>query len=547
MKLNDLPFNVHLITPTEQMLKYLRPVKVMDIYDNSGVNFHENGLYSVSTFGRVGTVDRDVRFSFIDLKMPIFHPEVFENIKKLKALYADICSGVRYAVFDETIKDFVVATSVEGKTGFNFFMENWNKIVFKETSSDLRKLRIEFLTKYSKQATMDKYLVMPAGLRDIEVDEKGQTKEDDINGLYRRLLSAANTVSAVDSQHDISVYDVPRWTMQRVANEIYETIMNMLKGKNGWIQRKWGARRTMNGTRNVITAMDTSLSYIDSPDALEASDTQIGFVQVLRGALPFTLNGLKSGILGNKFGSDDSSVWLVNRKTLKQELVDVSIETLDFYGTRTGMEKLINRFFIRESRNKPIIIEGYYLGLIYVDDTSYRVFNDIGELPSHLSPKNVFPLTLSDLLFTSTTKHFKSLVGTLTRYPVTGTGSIYPTKYKVRTTTKSYTKVMLDDNWEPNKEETVYNFPDRDPKSSWLDSLVPHSIRLAGLGADFDGDTSSSPILYSAEAVNEIENYFTKRNAFVATHGGLVASANTDTVNLVIRNLTGKPNREARL
>lgn len=546
MKISDLPFNVTLLSPSEADVRYLRPVKVMDIYDNSGVNFHEEGLYSVSTFGRVGSKDRDRKFSYVDLKMPIFHPEVFENIRQLKALYAEILAGVRYAVFDETTKDFVPASQLEGRTGYSFFLEYWDRLVFKESPSDLRKLRIQFIAKYRSKALMSKYLVMPAGLRDIDVDE-GQTREDDINGLYRKLLSAANTITSVRGDHDVSVYDVPRWSMQRTANEIYESIMNTLKGKGGWIQRKWAARRTINGTRNVITAMDTSMRYIDAPDAIEASDTQIGLVQVLRGALPFTLNGLSDGILGETFGGDDLSVWLVNPTTLERELVDVSIETLDRYGTRTGMEKLINRFFVPETRNKPILVEGYYLGLIYVDEAHYRVFKDIAELPEYLSRKNVYPLTLADLLYTSTTKHYKRLVGTVTRYPVTGTGSIYPTKFKVRTTTKTYTKIPLNDAWEPQPEETVYNFPDRDKKATWLNSLTPHTIRIKGMSADFDGDTCSSPIMYSEETIAEIERYFHLRNSFVGTGGGLVASANTDTVNLVVSNLTGIPTREARL
>lgn len=484
MKISDLPFNVTLLSPTQSDVRYLRPVKVMEIYDNSGVNFHEDGLYSVSTFGRVGSKDRDRKFSFIDLKMPIFHPEVFENIRQLKALYAEILAGVRYAVFDEVSNDFVPATQLEGRTGYSFFLEYWDRLVFKDSPSDLRKLRIAFIDKYKGKALMDKYLVMPAGLRDIDIDESGQTREDDINGLYRRLLSAANTIASVRGDHDVSVYDVPRWTMQRTANEIYESIMNTLKGKGGWIQRKWAARRTINGTRNVITAMDSSVTYLDSPDALEVSDTQIGLVQVLRGALPFTINGLQQSILGQTFSSEDLSIWLVNPKTLKQELVDVSIDTLDRYGTRTGMEKLINRFFVPEARYKPILIEGFYLGLIYVDDQYYRIFKDLSELPEHLDRKNVHPLTLADLLYTSTVKSNKNLVGTITRYPVTGTGSIYPTKFKVRTTTKSFTKVPLDDSWEPIVEETVYNFPDRSKDAQWLNSLSVASHRLAGLGAD---------------------------------------------------------------
>lgn len=483
MKIKEIPFNISLLTPTDQDVKFLRPVKVMEIYDNTGVNFHDDGFYSTSIFGRVGSKERDKIFAYIDLKMPIFHPEVFENLKKLKELYAGIMSGTAYATWDDVTKDFVASNPMLGKTGYDFFMEHWPKIQYKETPSDLRKLRIKFLEKYKNESLMSKHLVMPAGLRDIEV-ENGQTREDDINGLYKRLLSASNTITSVTGDHDYSVYNVPRWVMQRTAGEIYEMIMSTLKGKGGWIQRVFASRKTINGTRNVITAMDTSVPFMDSPDSIEPSDSLIGLVQVLRGALPFTINGLNNSILQETFGGDDLSVWLVNRKTLERELVEVSIETIDRYGTRTGREKLINRFFVPESRNRPLVIEGYYLGLIYVDDKYFRVFKDINELPEHLSRKNVYPLTLADLLYTSTIDNYRNLSGTITRYPVTGTGSTYPTKFKVRTTTKTFTKTRLDSMWEPIPDSTVYNFPDRSKDARWMSSLSVHSIRLAGLGGD---------------------------------------------------------------
>lgn len=483
-KLSQLPFNIWLAQPTDKAVQFVGEVKVMDIYDNSGVNFHPDGLYSARIFGRVGSEERDTRFGYIRLNTVVFHPVVFEILKKLKGLYVEIMAGHEYAIFDEQEKDFVRADAITGQTGFSFFMKHWTRIVFKQTDSDLRKLRIELIEKYKKHALLDRYLIMPAGLRDLEVTENGQTREDEINGLYRKLLNASNTISSVFEGQEESVYDVPRWTMQRVAVEIYEQIIAMVKGKGGWVQKKWGSRKTINGTRNVITSMDTSSAWLDSEDTLGLEDTQIGFIQVLRGALPYTVNALKSGFLGDVFGADEGEVWLTNKKTLKRELVEVSTETYDRYATRPGYEKLINRFFMRDARSKPIVIEGYYLGLIYVDEQNFRLFQDIDDLPEHLSKKNVSPMTLSDLLYVSTIRNYRELVGTMTRYPVTGTGSTYPTYFKCRTTVATTTKIGFNEAWEPDEDLKVSNFPDRSKDAVWMDSLSPSPCRLVGLGGD---------------------------------------------------------------
>lgn len=545
-RLRDLPFNISLLIPDRGMIRTLRPTKVIDIYDQSGVNFHDDGLYSVSTFGRVGTEDRDRVFSYIDLKTQILHPEIFYNLVQLKGLYGEIMASQKYAYFDEELKDFVAADAITGETGYGFFMSHWKKTQFKRTNSDLRDLRIEFIEKYKEHSAIGQLLVMPAGLRDIEITDLGQTREDDINAFYKKMISAANAISDSNVDQNISIYDVPRWTMQRVINQLYDYILLTIKGKQGWFQRKWGSRNTINGTRNVVTAMDTSVPYLDSPDAIEVSDTLIGFSQVLRGALPFTLHGLNRGILGQTFGVEADQVLLTNRKTLKAEYVDVTFELQDRYMSRQGVEKFVNKFYLPKLRNRAVVIEDRYLGLMYEDDNFFKVFKDIDDLPEGFSRKNVKPLTLSDVLYTSTYDLYRKLVGTVTRYPITGTGSIYPTFYKVRTTEKSSKKTPLDDQWQPIESETVHNFPDRGPNPIWLESLVPHITRIAGLSMDFDGDTGSSPILYSEEAQNEVTAFYKRAASYITADKKLITSANNDTVALVVANLTGAPKRAPR-
>ena len=51
----------------DSLVRTMRPVTRTDIYDGVTSNFHEDGLFSITTFGRVGSEERDNNFSFIRL------------------------------------------------------------------------------------------------------------------------------------------------------------------------------------------------------------------------------------------------------------------------------------------------------------------------------------------------------------------------------------------------------------------------------------------------------------------------------------------------
>lgn len=541
MNLRDIPFNVWLLAPNAANVQTMRAVKALDTYDSTGTTFHPDGLFSIETFGRIGSEARDSTPAYIDLKTKILHPEVYLLLVSLRSLYGGILSGKQYAKWDAEESDFVNASEVEGQTGYSFFMSYWKDLKIKKNKSDTRNEKIDVIEKY-RGATMSRHYVVPAGLRDVQIDERGRTTEDEVNDHYRRLLTIANTIVNADIESNEAFMDAPRFALQKAAVAIFQMYTKTFGGKRGWFQGKLQRRNTLAGSRNVITAMYTSSSYIGGPDSIKATDTEIGFTQTLRAALPFTLHALQAGVLGEVFDGKSNQVWLVNRKSLKRELVDISPEVMDSYGTRPGIERLINRFFVDSLRTKPIVIGSHYLALIYVDNEKFKVFTDIDELPAGFNKDNVYPLTLSDLLYTSCYMPYKDLVGTITRYPVTGTGSIYPTTMKVRTTTVSEVKRALGRDWQDLGDEFVAPaFPQRDKKARWLEGLSVHAIRLGGLGGDYDGDKCASPILFSKEARDEITNYFKKRSAYVSVGNQLTVSAAIPTVTLVVANLTGDP------
>lgn len=542
MKNSSIPFNVTLMELTPEKLARIRPVKSPDVYDGISGNFSEDGLFSVLTFGRVGDEQRDMRFGYIDAVVTVFHPTIFRALCQLKALYRDIMSGTRYAVWDAQEADFEAATELEGETGYAFFLSHWHKIKFKDSKSPIRTERIKMIEKYRKQATTNKILVLPAGLRDFVIDSTGRGTEDEINNVYRKILGASKVLVSSEDASLSPIFDNSRKSIQQSFNEIYDTLSQMITGKKGFFQEKFGSRRIFNGTRNVLSAMDTSVADLDAENAPGFNDSVLGLFQVIKGALPLTIYQLRSGWLSQVFGEGGSgtSAHLVDPKTLQRDTVDLPLDVRDRWVTVEGLEKLVESFRNPKNRFDPIVIEGRYLGLIYIGpDKTFKVFGDIRELPEHLDRKYVEPLTYVHLLYLCGYQRWNTLKAIVTRYPVAGIGSTYPCHVYCKTTIVGEVRYELGDDWERLGDEyKALEFPTRKPEA-FVDSQLVHPSRIAGLQADYDGDTASATIVYSDEAVAELNAYLDSTAAYLDPRGGFKADCNVDTITLVLKNMTG--------
>lgn len=536
------PFNIKLLKLDPSQLRLLKPISSLDRFDGAGSsNFHESGLFSTEIFGRVGDDARDNTFAYIPLKTSILHPVVYQRLERLKRLYIGILSGKEYAVWDDVKKDFFRSDELDGETGYQFFMEHWNDLVFTKGDSEIRKQRVALLDMFRGESVLSNVLVMPAGLRDAEIDNLGRTREDEINSHYQRLIGISNTI-AKSTKADSEVLNTPRYALQQAFNLVYETIENMLSGKKGFLQDKWGARKIFDGTRNVISSMDISAPDLNSDNYPGPDDTVMGLWQVSRGALPVTIARLRQNILSNIFGDAEGSVRLVDTKTLEPEFVQISPQTYDRWTTTEGLEKVIGMQSMVGIRAKPVLVEGRYLTLVYKpkDRLVFKLFNDINELPKGAEKKDVHPITYEELIYLCNYQGWNDLRVVTTRYPVTGEGSTYPSRVFVRTTVKTEARVELGMDWEEMDAEdnTAHVYPVFDPES-YIDSSMVHPYRLSGLSGDYDGDMVSNNILYTQEAIEETDNYLNSPGAHIDPAGGLRASAAIDTTNLVMYNMTG--------
>ena len=167
-------------------------------------------------------------------------------------------------------------------------------------------------------------------------------------------------------------------------------------------------------------------------------------------------------------------------------------------------------------------------------DEIFVIF-DTGNLPEGITLKDLRPITYMEMAYIAVCDTLNKYIGLLTRYPVLGLGSIYPTRLYVRTTINGR-KVKIHIN---NETYVVNEYPVLGLKTHRAFSA--HYSHLGRLDADHDGDTVSLNILYTEESLNELNKMLNDKKFYITTEGKITYSAGTTVTNLVLKHLTTPP------
>lgn len=491
MKSKLLPFNIELLIPTKEQLNLLGQITNHEIFEGTGGSFHPEGLFSTEIFGRLGSNERESKFGYIRLGLEILHPVVYENLVKLRRMYGDIMQGKIFVKWDPKESDFVYSNEIEGFTGYDYFFKYWKQIKFKENNSGTRKTRLSLIDKYRDKATLTDFLVIPAAYREAEIDATGRINIDQVNELYRKLLTLSFGVPERFGEfEDMDIYNRKRLAMQNVVLDIYYYFEGLISNKRGFIQDKWTSRRVHNGTRNVISSLATTVSDLNAVNRPKFKDAVTGLHQTVVGNKHRAIYHLRDNFINNIFESYSNTVQLINKKTLKLEWVDLDTKELDLWSTIEGNERLVDELAIVEKRSRAVEIDNHYLALIYLDDQdNFKIFRDIMQFPEHLDIKRVRPISYSEMFYYSLMPILDKLFGFVTRYPVENYNSSFPVSFYVKTTTKGKMLYQLNDNWVRDTNlPMALEFPDikLNENANWHDSLSISPAMLKPLGADLN-------------------------------------------------------------
>lgn len=489
---SQVPFNVDVLSFGPKDLRYLLPITSLDTFVGHTKNFNPEGLYSTVIFGVVGSSDRKKRYSYIDLKTPIITPVLYKALGAVKSLYLDILASKAFAVWNPDTRDFDRSNAIDGRTGFDFFTQYLNDIVFPNNDTESRQEAVAILDKYRDKFLMRYLTVIPAGYREYELSEDGREMTNEINEFYTGILAISNTINETTFKISPAAFDSQRKGMQLRVMDLYDLFSKMIEGKRGIIINKFASRRINNGTRNVITANSTIATRLGDPNNVSMNDTMAGLYQVARALAPLTFYQLRERFLSRAMSVPGAPVRLCNKETLLSERTLLDSSEYTKWLSEEGLESLINSFKDETIRDKPVEIGGRYLGLTYRGpDMTFALLSGLDDLPSDGSRlvDHCTPITYAELMYHALYPVARRHFAIVTRYPITGVGSTYPSRIYLKSTIASEKRQELDPQlgWEKailpyeiSKEAT--EFPVKG--SPYFNAMSPHASRLAGLGGD---------------------------------------------------------------
>jgi DNA-directed RNA polymerase beta' subunit len=461
-----------------------------------------NGLFSVDIFGRFGSQTRKINFGYVDLKRKFLHPVVYNTIQKMYTNLPQVISGEKYVVLDGkgTITN---SDEVNGYTGIDFFINNWKKINWNPIESRARINKEELLSLLdSKEIFIDKWIIIPAYYRDINLSNKtsGKISIDDLNALYIKMINLSNTESITFTA---SYYT--QSSMQNTIQEIHSTLSKKVSGKHGIIRQAIMGKSIDYAATAVISA--PKINSERSKDQ-QIPFNYIGVPLYLCCALffPFVVKYLEDIFYDFETNTD---IQLIGDKTIPID--DIVFKTL----SSDTLQKLVQSYI----NDKTKMVRSLPMKLGNMDMTKV--------LKGYDPEKINRPFTLTDLLYFAVSDIIKNKHVLSSRYPITGAESIIVNKIKILTTERTINLEFTDDNGVVKfKDYNSYPYFPTDAKGNilhkeirYIDTIVPNNAFLANMGGDYDGDTFRLIGLFSEEANQEAALACEKPMNFVDTNG----------------------------
>lgn len=250
----------------KDITKNLKPITTTEIFIGKGVNLHPDGLFSETIFGQMDDPIRKKTFSYIELNSKVMHPALFSVIRRLNKGILLAMSGEKSFSLDS--ENYLVLDEEGDIKGMSSVINNFSKINFREDTK-MRTDMINMVKSYSKKnmVFIDKLVVIPAGSRDIQLDERGEHIQDAINDYYLKILKLSIQIQSIQEG---PVFDVLSYQLNEYVLELYDYITKKLSKKEGLIRGNILGKRVDFTTRAVITgnAIDLKPDEIGVPFSL---------------------------------------------------------------------------------------------------------------------------------------------------------------------------------------------------------------------------------------------------------------------------------------
>ena len=231
----------------DTFVKDLSPITSIEIFDKIG-SFNEDGLFSEKIFGPVGSSDRRITFSYINLYTNVIHPVAYKLLIQLDRKIEKFISTEELFILNN---DGHLVVDDSGITGISELISIFPKIKFRGETKTREKL-IKFIsTQYKNGTLFVSYLpIIPPELRPATRDENGNWMIDRLNDIY---ISIMRKVSQVRASGKGPLKDLLVYSLQKTVIDHDEYIRQKIQKKSGIIRNQMLGKRVDFSGRAVIT------------------------------------------------------------------------------------------------------------------------------------------------------------------------------------------------------------------------------------------------------------------------------------------------------
>lgn len=196
---------------------------------------------------------------WIDLKETVIHPVFYRYLKKI------IGGTALQEIINYRAKIHVNGAPIEPQIeppykgiGMKRFIDNMDDIVahFLSKKKDCSKKKDwEFFLANADIAFIDKFPIINSRLRPGSVIN-GEFQFDEINNLYNAMIRNSNTLEGMTEIESTDANRLPLiFKNQMLVNEVFDTILETLSNKEGFIRNSLVGSRLNLSARNVITPL----------------------------------------------------------------------------------------------------------------------------------------------------------------------------------------------------------------------------------------------------------------------------------------------------
>ena len=523
-----------LILPDKKYVQYLNEITSTTLFDRSGKEIDKHGLYSQTIFGTVGSERRTKTFAYINLYADILHPRLYLYLTNISTVYTSILNGTAYVKLDKKTGTFTPSTMQEGETGYQFFIDSLPFLKHKRTGSAERNNKIDVINKYVKDNKYlnNKLLVLPAGLREFSVDGDDRVEEDELNDLYRAVLTASILISNFNLDKNVDSFKL---NIQNKMHAVYLHIFALLDGKKKFINGQFGSRAVEFRSRTVLSGTPTIIHDLDTVDNDTLDTTEVGILQYCKSIDPIAKHHILNMFSKNVFREDSLMANLIDPDDYSAVSVEVPRKVQDSWMTYDGLDSILNSAFNSDVKNEAVMIGKYIFGLVLDTGDNITYYENVELIPED-KLKQCRPITLGEVLLLSVHETIGKFHGFVTRYPITEQGSIFPTLIKVHSTSevRDVTFTVVGELSTTTAKIKGFSIPDK----YWINSISVPTPRLEGLSADFDGDSNTLSVIMSEEANKEVADLLASTAAYVGPDGRSMLSLGDNVTENVVKFLT---------